>query len=372
MTDPGSMMNLITDRGESGMKLPVGKLDSDLLKQIVFDRIEYRDDQVKTRPGIGEDCAVVDFGDWDCIMSTDPISSAVGDIGRLCIHITCNDIASNGVKPLGIMLAVMLPVGTTDSDVEHIMSQAAETAAALEVEIIGGHTEISPAVRQPVIVSTAIGKAPAGSSQSSDMISEGDCIMMTKSCGLEGAGIAAMDHEEKLLSGNGSREGIVFSQEEIDRAKSFLDRISVVNEGVAAGRVGTHGMHDITEGGILGAVWEMCQISGTGAEIREEMIPIEPETKKICEFFGMDPLRLISSGSMIIICAEEKRNEMVEAIEAAGVDVSVIGRICSREEGICLLRRDPSCSGVDGEDIRTVIEPPRMDEIYRIMEERKD
>ena len=125
--------------------LKTGKLDSDLLKKLVFDKITYRSDDVKVRPGIGEDCAVVDYGDYECIMSTDPITAAVSDIGRLSIHITCNDIASNGVQPLGIMLAVMLPEGTQEQDVEHIMGQAAETAGSLGVEIIGGHTEITPA-----------------------------------------------------------------------------------------------------------------------------------------------------------------------------------------------------------------------------------
>ena len=90
---------------------------------------------MKVRPGIGEDCAVVDYGDYECIMSTDPITAAVSDIGRLSIHITCNDIASNGVQPLGIMLAVMLPEGTQEQDVYQNMGQAAETAGSLRVEI---------------------------------------------------------------------------------------------------------------------------------------------------------------------------------------------------------------------------------------------
>ena len=362
------------------MKLPTGKLDSDLLKRIVFDRITYRDDQVKVRPGIGEDCAVVDFGDWDCIMSTDPISSAVEDIGRLCIHITCNDVASNGVKPVGIMLAVMLPVGSTEEDVEHIMSQAAETAAELQVEIIGGHTEVTPAVNQPVIVSTAIGKAPAGTSQSGNEMAPGDYIMMTKSCGLEGAGIAATDYGQELLAGrddtggptpgDGDKEAVAFAPEEIERARSFLDSVSVVAEGVAAGEVGTHGMHDITEGGILGAIWEMCQISDMGAEVWEDDIPIEPETRKICEFFGMDPLRLISSGSMVIIVPEDKKDEMTGAMERARVPVSVIGRVLPKEEGVYMVRRVQTCGAEGKGRIRVSIDPPRMDEVYKMIERK--
>ena len=108
--------------------LPVGKLGSEILKKIVFDKITYKRDEVITRPGIGEDCAVVDFGKYECVLSTDPITAAVSDIGRLAIHISCNDIASDGVEPLGILLAVMLPQGTTADDIEHIMADAAHAA----------------------------------------------------------------------------------------------------------------------------------------------------------------------------------------------------------------------------------------------------
>ena len=207
------------------MILPTGKLDSDLLKQIVFDKITYRNEDVKVRPGIGEDCACMDFGPFDCVMSTDPITSAVSDIGRLSIHITCNDVASNGVQPLGIMLAVMLPEGTTEHDVEHIMGQAAETAAELQVEIIGGHTEITPAVKQPVIVSTAIGKTPAGTSQSGNDMVPGDFIMMTKAVGLEGTGIIACDYEGRLRQEKTEDGDPLLTEDEIGRAKSFLDRV---------------------------------------------------------------------------------------------------------------------------------------------------
>ena len=342
------------------MKLPTGKLDSDLLRRIVFDKIRYRNEDVKVRPGIGEDCAVIGFGDYDCVMSTDPISSAVEDIGRLCIHITCNDIASNGVRPLGIMLTVMLPEGTTEEDVERIMSQASETAAALEVEIVGGHTEITPAVRQPVIVSTAVGKTLQGASQSGNDMQAGDLIMITKSCGLEGAGIAANDHGDRLAG--------ILTSEELERARSFLDMVSVVREGIAAGTVGTHGMHDITEGGILGAIWEMCQISGTGARIWEEEVPLEPETVKICDFFGLDPLRLISSGAMVIIVPADKKDEMISAMEDAEVDAKIIGEIVPADEGINLMRKAGS-RGSEGEEmVKIKVDPPRMDEIYKIIE----
>lgn len=341
--------------------LETGKLDSELLKRIVFEKITYRSDDVKVRPGIGEDCAVMDFGDYECIMSTDPITAAVSDIGRLAIHITCNDIASNGVQPLGIMLAVMLPEGTTADDVEHIMGQAAETAADLKVEIIGGHTEVTPAVNQPVIVSTAIGKAVNGKSQSGNDMEAGDFVMMTKTAGLEGTGIIACDYGEHLED--------AMSKEELARAVSFLDMVSVVPEGIAAGKVGTHGMHDITEGGILGAAWEMCQIAGKGVQIWENTIPMEPETEKICEYFHIDPLRLISSGSMVIIVPADKKEAMEAAMAESGVAAQIIGRIEDKNFGIRLF----SEGGVDDADKIAAagggieVAPPSADELYRVV-----
>ena len=329
--------------------LKVGKLDSDLLKKIVFDKITYRRPEVKVRPGIGEDCAVVDFGDCDCVMSTDPITAAVNEIGRLAIHITCNDIASNGVEPVGIMLAAMLPLGTTEDDIENIMGQAGESAASLGVEIIGGHTEITQAVNKPVIVSTAIGRSDRKVSNSADDMREGDVILLTKRAGLEGAGIIASDFENDL-------EGYL-SKDDIAHAKSFLKEVSVVKEGVAAGRVGTHGMHDVTEGGILGAIWEMCTISKLGCVVYADDIPVDSVTVRISDYYDIDCLRLISSGCMLIIAEEDKKEEVMKAISDEGVDVMEIGFITSKEDGILL---------AEGGEVWE-IEPPASDELYKVV-----
>lgn len=329
--------------------LKVGKLDSDLLKKIVFEKITYKRPEVLIRPGIGEDCAVVDFGDYECVMSTDPITAAVSEIGRLAIHITCNDIASNGVEPLGIMLSVMLPLGTTEEDVKIIMEHAGETAAELGVEIIGGHTEITQAVHTPVIVSTAIGRAKKGQSQSATEMKPGDFVMMTKSAGIEGTGILALDFEREL--------GDVCSKEELLEAKQLLSQVSVVREGIVAGKIGTAGMHDITEGGVLGAVWEMCEISHNGVELWLDHIPVKNVTKKICEHFGINYLRLISSGCMLIMVTPENRSLLEHDLAKAGIEVSCIGVIKERKVGVMM----------KSEDGLEPIAPPEADELYKVV-----
>ncbi len=331
--------------------LKAGKLDSDLLQAIVIDKIQYKRPEVLTRAGIGEDCAVIDYGQYECVVSTDPITAAASDIGRLAIHISCNDIASNGIEPLGITLAVMLPVGTELSDVELIMEQAGAAAEKAGVEIVGGHTEVTPAVNQPVIVSTAFGRALSGASQSARDMKPGDYILMTKTAGLEGTGIIAGDFAQEL---NG-----VLTPDELEHAKSLLDDVSVVKEGVIAGRIGTCGMHDVTEGGILGAVWEMCHIAGLGCRVREASIPVDPVTLKIAARYGIDHLRLISSGCMLIMASPDKKDAIISAITEAGIAVSCIGQIVPAAEDLMLERSDGS--GLQK------IAPPAADELYKVV-----
>ncbi len=332
------------------MILKPGKLDAELLEKLVFKNVKHRRPEVLVRPGVGEDCATLDFGPYECVMSTDPITAAISDIGRLAVHITCNDIASNGVEPLGIMLAVMLPPGTTAGDVRRIMEQASEVSEELGVEIIGGHTEITPAVNRPVIVSTAVGRALAGGSQRASGMRPGDLIYMTKYAGLEGCGILASDYREELSG--------VLTGEELAEARDYLKHVSVLKEGVAAGKVGTAGMHDITEGGVLGAVWELAEIADVGLLLQEQDIPVTDVIRKITSHFGIDPLRLISSGSMMIIVHPDRAAALEEAIEASGVALSKIGQVLPREEG----RRIESAGGS-----RRVIDPPGSDELYRVV-----
>ncbi len=328
--------------------LKVGKLDSNLLQKIVIDNIKFKRDEVRVRAGVGEDCAVVDYGDYDCVVSTDPITASVNDIGRLAIHISCNDIASNGIEPLAITLALMLPEGTSAEEIETIMKQAGEASEAAGVEIIGGHTEITKAVNQPVIVSTAFGRCESGKFQkATDMVS-GDYVLMTKKAGLEGSGIIASDLEDELLD--------ILTAEEIAYAKKMLDSVSVIKEGVIAGKIGTAGMHDVTEGGILGAVWEMCRISGLGAEIREDDISVDPVTLKIAEKYDIDWKRFISSGCLLIIVHADKKDELMAALTESGIEVSCIGEIKDKDFGLKMIKSDGTIEKID---------PPAEDELYK-------
>lgn len=326
--------------------MEIGKIPNDILKRIILDKIKCRRSEVLVRPNIGEDCCALDFGENICVLSSDPITGAANEVGRLAVHVSCNDIASSGVEPIGIIATVLAPPSAEIDDIDIVMKQMTETAADLNVDIIGGHTEITSAVNRFVIITTGIGRAEKGKMITTSGAEPGDVIIMTKHAGLEGTAILAHDKEEEL-----SR---IFGEELIKQAKSFMKDISVVREGVAAGEAGATAMHDATEGGILGALWEVAEASGTGLIVNKDDIPVDYTTKKICEYYNIDALKLISSGCMIITC--KNADIMLDKLSKCGVQASVIGKITADKLKIIKI------NGIDEE-----LQQPGSDELYKII-----
>lgn len=172
------------------------------------------------------------------------------------------------------------------------MHEIDEEAAKIGVEIIGGHTEVTSAVNKMVISVTVIGKNKKGKSIKTAGAEVGDDIIVTKTIGIEGTYILINDYEERVKK--------ILSKEEIKFGKTLIDKISVLEEGKIGGEFGVNSMHDITEGGLLGGLFEVAMASDKGFKILKDKIPMLDITKKVCEEFQIDPLRLISSGSMII------------------------------------------------------------------------
>ncbi|MBB6213961.1 hydrogenase expression/formation protein HypE [Anaerosolibacter carboniphilus] len=327
--------------------MKVGKLDTDLLRKIVFRHITFQREEVLVRPGVGEDCAVVDFGDYACVLSTDPITGTASEVGRLAVHISCNDVASNGVEPLGLMLTIMAPEGTTADEIEEIMKQAGREAGKLNVEIIGGHTEITTAVNRMIVSATAIGRQIKSKVVATRGAQVGDLVLMTKTAGLEGTAIIAHEKADQLIAYMGP--------DMVNSAKIMMDKISVVPEGMIGGAIGTSSMHDITEGGLLGAVWELCEAAGVGIEIYMDKIPIAAETERVCKYFGIDPLRLISSGCMLMTISMDKEKDLLEALKEQGIQGTVIGRVTTGGRFL-----------IDGKE-KLEIAPPESDELYKVV-----
>lgn len=321
-----------------------GKLPSALLKSLVFDQIRVKNEAVILRPEIGEDCAAIDFGEYACVLSTDPITGASAGAGALAVHISCNDIASAGVKPLALMITIMAPTTASEEDIGRIMKEAGDAAAALGVEIIGGHTEVTSAVNKIIISTTALGKVVKDKLIKTSGAKVGDDLVMTKWAGLEGTAILSADREAELAG--------KLSRAELDEAKAFIEHISVVKEGVLAGAFGANSMHDVTEGGIFGAAWEIAESSGTGVALFIDEIPVHPVTRKICGIYGIDPYKLISSGCMLIACRNGAG--LVSRLSEEGIPAAVIGSITEKDRYMI---------GTEG---RQELPPPEADELFKI------
>lgn len=329
--------------------MKTGKLSSEGLQEIIIDQIKPINDDVLIRPGIGEDCTAIDFGDHACVLSTDPITAAASEIGKLAVHINCNDIASAGVKPMALMLTILVPPSTTEEELAFIMKQASEEARLIGVDIIGGHTEITTAVNRPLISATAIGKQLKTKLVQTRGAKSGDKLILTKNTGLEGTGILAHDKEEELKT--------VLTPEELERAKAMLNNISVIPEGTLASEVGVTAMHDVTEGGVLGAAWEMCDASCLGCIIDRDLLPIEPVTEKICTYFDIDPLKLISSGCMLMTADDARVEILLEKFGKEGIPASVIGQMTDNRD--VLLKADGHVESVQA---------PEADELYKVID----
>ncbi len=297
--------------------MKVGKVSETVLKRSIFRQIRTRRDEIIVGAAVGEDCAVMKLEPGEVfVMSTDPITGTVKDVGALAIQITANDLASSGAEPVGVMLTVLLPESVEEEDLKHMMSQVEDACEKLHIQVMGGHTEVTRAVSQPVISVSGVGKAKQEQLVTTAGAKPGQDILVTKWIGIEGTSIIAKEKEEELRRR--------FPGSFVETAKGFDRYISVLPEARTAVKCGVSAMHDVTEGGIYGALWELAEASGIGLEIDLKAIPVRQETIEICEYFGLNPYRLISSGCMLM--ASDRGHDLVRELGAAGIEASVIGK----------------------------------------------
>ncbi len=327
--------------------MKVGKVPESVLKRSVLKTIKASRSEVLLGASVGEDCAALQLAEGEVlVMSTDPITGTTKDIGSLAINITANDLASSGAEPIGVMLTVLLPDGAQEKELKEMMQQIQLHCEQLNMQILGGHTEVTRAVNQVVVSVTGVGKARKDSLISTAGARPGMDILVTKWIGLEGSSIIAKEKESELLTR--------YPQKMIDEAKDFDKLLSVVTEGCIAAKFGVAAMHDVTEGGIFGALWEIAEASKVGLEVELLKIPVKQETIEICEFFGINPYELISSGSMLM--AAKDGNGLVAELAKHGVKATIIGKATDSNDRILI-----------NEEERRFLEPPKLDELYKVV-----
>lgn len=324
-------------------KLKIGKLTNAELESMILNKIEPFREDVVLRPGIGIDCGGIKMGNDICMLSSDPITAASKDAGYLAVHVSCNDAAAAGAEPIGLLLTFLIPVDYELNEVAKIFEQAQESAKEINVEIIGGHTEITNAVNKLIICSTVVAKAKDGIYFSSKGAKIGDAIIVTKFAAMEGTAIIASDYPHLIDD--------ILDDEEIKDCEGLSRHLSVIREGLAARELNITAMHDVTEGGVLGALWEVCESSDCGGIINLDKVPILETTRKICNKLDLDPYKLISSGCMLMTTPDG--DKCVSELKKRGVVATIVGMI--KQGNLMMIKNN----------ITSIVEPPQKDEIYK-------
>jgi len=317
------------------MTLPIGKLPRDLLVQIInaAPTTGYR---VRLGPGIGLDCAVLEFGEHCLILKTEPITFASREIGLYAVQIAANDIATTGAVPKWMLVTILLPEKLTTPDfVKNITTQISETCRAMNIILVGGHTEITHGIDRPILVTTLLAEIDCHELITPKGARPGDRLVLTKGVPIEATALLAQEFPDQLSP--------VMASKDIETAQNFiyLPGISVLQDAQLACQAGKiTAMHDPTEGGISTALWELAEACGHTMVIQVDKIPIPELSKKICAAFNLNPYGAISSGSLLLSVHPPDTAAVITKLNQNGIIASEIGYV---ESGPAIvLQKTPS------------------------------
>ncbi len=327
--------------------MKIGKVPENVLKRSILKQIKTKRAEVLVGAGVGEDCAAIALApDEVMVLSTDPITGTTKDIGKWAVMVSANDIASSGAEVIGMLVCAMLPPDVSEAELKEAMQQIEVSCEELNIQVVGGHTEITDAVTRPILTMTGIGKVKKDRFLATGGAKPGQDIVITKWIGLEGTSILAKEKEDELL--------FKFPRHLVDEAKEYDRMMSVIPEAAIAVKSNVSAMHDITEGGVFGALWELAESAGVGLTVDLKKLPIKQATVEICNYYDINPYELMSSGSMLM--AVDNGHDLVRALEQEQIHAVVVGKVTDSNDKIV----------INGEETR-FLEPPKTDELYKAL-----
>ena len=313
--------------------MKLGKFPPEMLERLLA-KVDIKDDRVLLGPKLGEDAALIDYGERTLVAKSDPVTFATDLIGWYAVQVNANDVACLGARPRWFLATLLVPHTATEEDAEEIFDQLLKACASLDVALVGGHSEVTGGITRPIIMGCMLGEVEKGKSVQTGGAKDGDSIIVTKGIALEGTALLARDSPDALVQAGVDNEVISKAKELL-----FSPGISVVKDALTAcSAVHVHALHDPTEGGLATGLWEVAWAAGVGLAVEEGSIPILPECSEICQALDLHPLGLLASGALIITLPPEDVPRLFAALEKEGIDAFEIGRITDPEEGVQIVR----------------------------------
>jgi len=319
--------NIIFGLVDRHVKTPSpGKVPIEFLRRFVFDKLGAPRRDAVQGPGVGRDFAATKCDNVWVISSTDPVTGSRKFLGRIVVNVATNDVAMSGIEPDWLSIAVLMPMDMEAREAKGLFSDIHQQARNLGVAVIGGHTEYVSYIPQPIVIATAIGASRRRPKFSSDA-RPGDFVLMGGEVAIEGTAILASENRKELME-----KGVATAL--LARAERLVVRTSVSKLATQLGRYAcVKSMHDPTEGGLVGGLYEMSVAADLGFRANLDEVPVRRETKAIVDALELDPYKLISSGSILVSCSPHGVDGVLTKCKLGAARLRVIGRFTERASG---------------------------------------
>lgn len=298
----------------------MSKFSLDVLQRAVYPFTETADPDVLLGAGFGEDVSLTRVGNDILASHVDPIVGAVENIGWLAVHVACNDIATSGIPPRWLLILVLVPHPEDELLLTQIMSDAHRAAREIGASIIGGHTGYSAGLKWPLVAVTALGTASGRQPILTGGACESDYVLVTKGIALEGTAILAQDFADVA-------KNLGVNDDELAAGRHLMREVSVVPEALAIAAAGATVMHDVTRGGLMEALLEIAYLSHVAIELKVSRLPVRSIVTRFAEVFQFDPLRMISSGTLVATIPPQQVRAARRALADLHIPYSFVGRV---------------------------------------------
>lgn len=321
-----------------------------LTKQLIRDMVLARFGNPALAPL--SDSAILDLPAGRAAFTTDsyvvkPLRFRGGDIGRLAVSGTVNDLAMAGARPLCLSLGLIIEEGLPLDDLAAILDSAQAAAEEAGVAVVCGDTKVVErgAADGLFINTSGIGVIPDGIRIAMERAAPGAAVLINGPIG---------DHGVAIMS---EREGLSFETPVSSDVAPLAGLVAAILD---AGGEGVHALRDPTRGGLGMAVCETAEACGHDIELDEAAIPVRPEVRGACELLGLDPLYVANEGKAVVVCAEPVAARVLAAMRAhpLGRSAARIGRVLEGTKGRVSLR-----TAIGG---RRVVDPPYGEQLPRI------